>query len=256
MMPGPEVSASRRATRLVVANWKMNLTAAEAATLARTIAADPVSRSGIDILLAPAFVHLAAVGQALEGSSIGLAAQDLHTEDAGAFTGGVSGPMLADLGVRHVLVGHSERRRGCGESDAVIARKVAAARRAGLVPLLCVGEDLAQRNAGRTVEVVAAQLESSGLAEPETPAIVAYEPVWAIGTGRTASPEQVVEAQAALQARLPTGSRVLYGGSLTSETAPDLLEHPEVNGFLVGGASLVAASFLAILHRAAGRSLT
>lgn len=255
-MPGPEVRAAHRGTRLVVANWKMNLNAAGAAELARAIAADPVSRSEVEILLAPPFVHLAAVGQALQDSPIGLAAQDLHEEDGGAFTGGVSGSMLADLGVSHVLVGHSERRRGCGETDAVVARKVAAARRAGLVPLLCVGEDLAERDAGRTLEVVAAQAESSGIAASDELAVVAYEPIWAIGTGRTASPEQVVEVHAALRARLRPGSRVLYGGSLTPDSAPGLLAHAEVGGFLVGGASLSASSFLAILRACRGRGLT
>ena len=255
-MPGPEVRAAQSATRLVVANWKMNLTAGGAAELARAIAADPLSSAGVEVLLAPAFVHLAAVGEVLEDSPIGLAAQDLHPEDGGAFTGGVSGPMLADLGVSHVLVGHSERRRGCGETDADVARKVAAARRAGLVPLLCVGEDLAERNAGRTLEVVAAQVESSGIAARDELAVVAYEPIWAIGTGRTATAEQVVEVHAALHARLKSGSRVLYGGSLTPGTAPGLVAHAEVNGFLVGGASLAAASFLAILRACRERELT
>jgi len=255
-MPGPEMSAADRATRLVVANWKMNLTATSAVALARSIAADPVSGARVDILLAPAFVHLAAVGQALRDSPVGLAAQDLHPEDDGAFTGSVSGPMLADLGVGHVLVGHSERRRGCGETDALIARKVTAARRAGLVPLLCVGEDLEERLAGWTLDVVGAQVESSGIAASHEPAIVAYEPVWAIGTGRTASPDQVVDVHAALLARLRPGSRVLYGGSLTPQTAPDLLAHAEVAGFLVGGASLETSSFLAILRLAADAGQT
>ena len=244
---------------LIIANWKMNGTRPQAAALVdeivRALAAAPV---GPEVTLAPPFTLLSLVAGLAEGSGITLAAQNLHPATHGAFTGEVSGPMLAELGVRYVIVGHSERRRLCRETDEEIGRKAAAACSAGLIPVLCVGEEESERMSGRTFEVIERQL-TAGIAR--LPAVtgaslvIAYEPVWAIGTGRTASAEQAEEAHRALReslARLAGDGqaraiRIIYGGSATPDTVSRIFLPPDVDGALVGGASLNAVAFASII---------
>lgn len=246
--------------RLVVGNWKMNLGERDARSLV-TALVDALPLTRVDVAVAPAFPCLRAALDAAAGSPLAVAAQSAHGDDRGAFTGEVSVPMLAGMGIRYVIVGHSERRALFGESDAIVARKVAAVRRHGLLPILCVGETEGERDLGRTHEIVTSQLRAAiaGLPFP-TPSdlVVAYEPVWAIGTGRTPSPANVTDAHAAIRAELSrlvgeagAGIRILYGGSVTAANARALLTAPEVGGALVGGASLDAGSFTAIANAAA-----
>jgi triosephosphate isomerase len=209
----------------------------------------------------PPFVYLADAARALAGSPVALGAQDVCAEAQGAYTGEISAAMLADVGCTHVLVGHSERRALYGEDDALVARKYAAALSAGLTPVLCVGESLAERDAGQTHQVVARQLDAAlavsgvaGLAR----GIVAYEPVWAIGTGRTASPGQAQDVHAFIRGRvaahdasIAAGLNLLYGGSCKAGNAAELFAMPDVDGGLIGGASLKAEEFLAICSAAA-----
>lgn len=255
-----------RRPRLVAGNWKMNKTAAEGAALARELvgltggsAAPPAS----GVAVCPPFTALESVAAALRGSAIQLGAQDLHPEPRGAFTGGIAGSMLVALGCRFVIVGHSERRHGMGEDDATVAKKLRAALRDGLTPIVCVGETLAEREAQRTAEVLVRQTHAAceGLEAAQALAtVMAYEPVWAIGTGRVATPEQAREAHRIVRATLDrvvgagVGARlaVLYGGSVTPAIAPALFAEEEVDGALVGGASLEAASFWRIAVAAAG----
>ena len=243
---------------MIVANWKMNGLVARVPEFVDALTrAVPPPGERPDIAIAPPFTLLAPMGAKLKGTGILLAAQNLHPATHGAFTGEVSGPMLADLDVRYVIVGHSERRRLFSETDAVVARKVLAARESGLVPILCVGEEESERMQGRTLEVIERQLREglSGLSKVgEGDLVVAYEPVWAIGTGRTATPAQVQEAHGHLREGLgriagpgtAAAILILYGGSATAETVPALVDLPDVDGGLVGGASLDPAS-LALL---------
>src|SRR5439155_14376635 len=214
-----------------------------------------------EIALCPPFTALAAVGEALRGRPILLGGQNLHPEPRGAFTGEIAGPMLVALGCRFVIVGHSERRRLMGEDDALVARKLRAAQACGLTAIVCVGESLAEREADRTAEVLERQVRAAydGLdAAAARAALIAYEPVWAIGTGRVATPEQAREAHLVVRATLdqvvpgrPGGTcAVLYGGSVTPENAAALFREPELDGALVGGASLEAASFWRIVMAA------
>ncbi len=247
---------------LVVGNWKMNLSEAFAATLLDDLLPKLEPFAGVEVGVAPAFTSLRAVANRLAGSRVILGAQNLHWEDKGAFTGEVSPRMLVELGVRLVIVGHSERRMHFGENDERVHRKAAAARRHGLVPILCVGEQEKERDDGRTLAVVERQLRLglSGLdVTSGSEIVVAYEPVWAIGTGRSATEEQVQEVHrvireqlAAVFAPAPASRiRILYGGSVTATSAPGLMRLPEVDGALVGGASLDAAAFAAIVAAAA-----
>ncbi len=262
-MPG----AWPRRPRLVAGNWKMNKTAPEAAALARELLAlAGGARPACEIALCPPYPALTAVGAVLAGSALHLGAQNLHAATHGAFTGEVSGPMLAAVGCRFVIVGHSERRHGLGESDDLVAQKLRAALRDGLTPIVCVGETLAEREAGRTAEVLVRQGQAAYAGLDATQAagtVVAYEPVWAIGTGRVASVEQAREAHLILRETLDrvvapgAGGRmcILYGGSVTAASAPALFADEEVDGALVGGASLEAAPFWRIASAAAaGRS--
>jgi len=241
---------------LVVANWKMHKTVREALTYAEAFLPRAREIEGVDLALAPPFTALEPLSRALLGSPVAWAAQNVHAEPAGAFTGEVSAPMLAELGCAFAIVGHSERRRLFGESSGFVARKVAALVAAGIRPILCVGEQLEEREAGRAREVVERQLEES---LPELPSgredglVVAYEPVWAIGTGRTATPALAAEAhgwvRAALRSRYGGAAdriRIQYGGSVKPENASALLAEPEIDGALVGGASLDPESFAAI----------
>ena len=248
---------------LVVGNWKMNGETAANHTLVgalvESIAQQPIS--GVGIGICPPSVYLDAVGQQLQGSAIVLGAQNLSEHDSGAYTGEVSAPMLKDLGCSVVIVGHSERRSLFHESDAQVAAKTASALRAGLTPIVCVGETLAQRDSGKALDVVTSQLKAAVStldADEFERLVVAYEPVWAIGTGKTASPEQAQEVHAHIRAvleelagTLGQNVRLLYGGSVNAANAAELFAKPDIDGGLIGGASLKADDFLAICRAAA-----
>jgi triosephosphate isomerase len=253
--------ARKRRGPFVAGNWKMHLTLAEARELARRMAAAAPELGGSTIVLVPPFTSLAAVGEAVAGSAVGLGAQDLYWEDKGAFTGEVSGPMIKDAGAGYVLIGHSERRQLFGETDETVSRKARAALRSGLSPIVCVGEVLEEREAGRTMARIDRQL-AGGLAglsgEDMSRVIIAYEPVWAIGTGRTASPAQAEEVQAHIRRRLQEtyGNEtaacaiILYGGSVKPANSYPLFKEEDIDGFLVGGASLDADGFIGIVREA------
>ncbi len=238
---------------LVAGNWKMHGSRAENAALVRSLLDQLQPGSGTEILLCPPFVYLSDVGRMLTDSDVALGGQSVCDEPQGAFTGEVSAAMLKDVGCRYVLVGHSERRQLYGEVDALVARKFVAAQSQGLVPVLCVGETLEEREGGRTAEVVARQLDAvlavTGAAALAS-AVIAYEPVWAIGTGRTASPEQAQDVHAmirgkvaALDATIGGSVRILYGGSVKASNARELFAMPDIDGGLVGGVSLKADEF-------------
>jgi triosephosphate isomerase len=253
-----------RRPRLVAGNWKMHKTAPEGASLAGQLVGLLTIPRPCEIAVCPPFPALAPVASALRGSGVHLGAQNLHPEPKGAFTGEVSGPMLAAVGCRFVIVGHSERRHIMGEDDATVARKARAALRDGLTPIVCVGETLAEREAGTTTEVLVRQVHAvyEGLGEgPARDTVIAYEPVWAIGTGRVATVEQARDAHRVVRATLDrvvargAGQQiaVLYGGSVNDQNAPALLGDEELDGALVGGASLEAAGFWRICCAAATR---
>ena len=246
---------------LVAGNWKMHGSRAENAGLVRTLLDLLKPEARAEVLLCPPFVYLWEVGRQLKDSDVALGAQSVCAEAQGAFTGEVSGAMLGDVGCRYVLVGHSERRQLYGESDALVARKFMAAQSAGLLPVLCVGETLEEREAGRTGEVVSRQVDAvlavSGVAALER-AVIAYEPVWAIGTGRTASPAQAQEVHAMIRAQvaaldgtIAASVRILYGGSVKASNARELFAMADIDGGLVGGASLKAEEFAQICAAAA-----
>jgi triosephosphate isomerase len=231
---------------LVAGNWKMHGSRAENADLVRQLLDLVNPESVAEVLVCPPFVYLWETGRMLKDTDVALGAQTVCAEALGAFTGEVSGAMLRDVGCSYVLVGHSERRQLYGESDALVARKFVAAQAQGLVPVLCVGETLEEREGGRTNEVVARQLDA-------VRAVIAYEPVWAIGTGRTASPEQAQEVHAmirakvaALDATIAASVRILYGGSVKASNARELFAMADIDGGLVGGASLKAEEFAQI----------
>jgi len=241
---------------LVAGNWKMHGSRAENASLVETLLdlLRPESRAAV--LICPPFVYLWETGRMLKDTDVALGAQSVCAEPLGAFTGEISGSMLLDVGCRYVLVGHSERRQLYGESDALVARKFMATQSQGLTPVLCVGETLEERESGRTTQVVERQLEAvlsvSGVAALGN-AVIAYEPVWAIGTGRTASPEQAQEVHAlirakvaALDATIAGSVRILYGGSVKASNARELFAMADIDGGLVGGASLMAEEFAQI----------
>jgi len=246
--------------KLVAGNWKMQGRQASNAALLQSLTAQAADWAGIDMWVAPPAVYLMQVAGLLQGSDIGLAAQSVARENDGACTGEISAGMLVDCGCQAVLVGHSERRTHYGETDALVAEKFVKAQEAGLIPVLCVGETLEEREAGATGAVVQRQLEAvlalagvNALAR----AVVAYEPVWAIGTGRTATPEQAQEVHFLLRARVAqvdavvaAGLRVLYGGSVKAANAVALFAMPDIDGALVGGASLDANEFVAIARAA------
>ncbi len=244
------------AVPLVAGNWKMNTTVQEATALATTLRDTLGGVSGVEVVLCPPFVSLAEVARALEGSPLGVGAQNMHYEDKGAFTGEVSSTMLLGL-CRYVILGHSERRRDFGETDDLVNRKVRKAMDAGLRPILCVGENLEERQQGREEATVSASLTASleGVTSPVGLA-VAYEPVWAIGTGLAATAEQA-QAMAGLMRRLladqfgeqgAASVPVLYGGSVTPANTADFVSQPDVDGALVGGASLNADQFAEIVR--------
>ncbi len=242
--------------RFLAANWKMHKTVGEAVAFARDFL-PRVKAARAEIAIAPPFTALAALGEALAGSHVALAAQNVHDEAKGAFTGEIAPGMLADLGCAWAIVGHSERRALFGETDAFVARKAAALFAAGLRPIVCVGETLAEREAGRTFAVLETQLAGSLAAVPGERAaelVLAYEPVWAIGTGRTATPAMAQEAHAMIRgwlrgrfAAAADAIRIQYGGSVKPDNAAELLAQPDVDGALVGGAGLEPESFARIV---------
>ncbi|HTV90296.1 MAG TPA: triose-phosphate isomerase [Stellaceae bacterium] len=237
--------------RLVAGNWKMNGLLADGVALARAVAERSRGEHRCDLLVCPPATLLTAVGQVLAGSAVSLGGQDCRAEPKGAFTGDISAEMLKDAGCSHVILGHSERRHGHGESDADVCAKLAAAWRAGLVAILCVGETRAEREAGRAIATVAGQLAGSlpeGSVENASGGrlIVAYEPVWAIGTGLTPTLADIADMHAAIRDRVTDGTRILYGGSVNPGNAGEILALADVDGALVGGASLKADEFWAI----------
>jgi triosephosphate isomerase len=246
---------------LIAGNWKMFKTVPHALALVREIRAGLQEQLPIaDVLVAPPFTALHAVGESLRGSPVLLAAQNMHAEQEGAFTGEVSAPMIKDAGCSHVILGHSERRQLFGETDEGVGRKARVSHDHGLTPILCVGETLEERDAERTLEVVERQLERAlrQLTPDEAAAsVVAYEPVWAIGTGRAATPEQAQEVHAFIRKRVGSTHgdavarvvRLLYGGSVKPDNIAALMAQPDIDGALVGGACLKAESFLAIARQ-------
>ncbi|MBZ0169493.1 triosephosphate isomerase [Candidatus Methylomirabilis lanthanidiphila] len=246
---------------VIAGNWKMYKTPSEAIILAEGIVKALSSLDGPELVVCPPFTALAAVGQVVAGSRIGLGAQDLHWAREGAYTGEVSADMLQDIGCRYAIIGHSERRQYFGETDEGVNKKSRAALAGDLTPIVCVGETLTEREAGRADAVVEIQLKGalSGLAPEQVQRLIfAYEPVWAIGTGKTATPSQAEEMHAHIRktiamlvdAETACGVRILYGGSVKPENATELLERSEIDGALIGGASLQVDSFAAIAKAA------
>src|SRR5690606_8005302 len=247
---------SRMRQPLVAGNWKMHGSRAENASLVRSLLDLLRPDQRAEVLLCPPFVYLWETGRMLKDTDVALGAQSVCAEALGAFTGEISAAMVKDGGCHYALVGHSERRQVYGESDALVARKFVAAQSQALVPVLCVGETLEEREGGRTDEVVARQLEAvlsvSGVAAFGR-AVIAYEPVWAIGTGRNASPQQAQDVHAMIRARLAAldgtiaaSVRILYGGSVKASNARELFAMPDIDGGLVGGASFMAEEFARI----------
>jgi triosephosphate isomerase len=238
-------------TRLVAGNWKMHGNRAANAALLDAIVRGQAGAEGAECVVCVPFPYIAQVGERLRGTAVAWGAQNVSEHAQGAYTGEVSAAMLADFGCKYVIVGHSERRQLFGETDGQVAAKFAAARKGGLTPILCVGETLAEREAGRTEHVVGRQLDAVLNSSSFGNAVLAYEPVWAIGTGRNATPEQAQAVHAFLRRKVFSETCIVYGGSMKAANAAGLLAMPDIDGGLVGGASLAAEEFLAIL-RAAG----
>ena len=245
----------------VAGNWKMNLNRADAVALAAGLAARATQDGGVDLAVCPPSVYLDAVAAALNGSPIALGAQNMYHEAGGAFTGELSAAMLLDVGCKYVILGHSERRHVMGETSEDVNRKVHAALAAGLTPIVCVGELLDQREAGRTAEVIAEQFNGSlaGVsADDMARTVMAYEPVWAIGTGKVATPDEAEAVHLDLRkliedrynAEVAAAVRIQYGGSVKPDNAAELLAQPNIDGALVGGASLKVDDFLGIARGA------
>ncbi|HEY1849290.1 MAG TPA: triose-phosphate isomerase [Opitutaceae bacterium] len=248
--------------KLMAGNWKMNKVTADAAALARDLVTSVGNQPDVEVVICPPFTALESVAAAIDGSLIKLGAQNMHFEASGAFTGEVSAPMLRSLFATHVILGHSERRTLFGETDELVNKKVLSALKNQLRPILCVGESLAEREAGSTLKVVQAQTEKAleGVAKEQASSIiVAYEPVWAIGTGKVATAEQAQEVHAFIRGLLtkahgePVAQRVriLYGGSMKPSNAAELLGQNDIDGGLIGGASLEARSFTELVSAAA-----
>lgn len=239
----------------LAANWKMNKTLGETREFLRAFIPLVKEVGDADIVVAPPFLSLGAAAEEIRGSNVLLSAQDVFWEEKGAFTGEVSSQMLRDAGCRYVIVGHSERRQYFGEDDAVVNKKVGAAKKAGIGVIFCVGESLEEREAGRTFDVVRREVEKGLAGIGPDDLVVAYEPIWAIGTGKTATPDQAQEVHAFIREILSglyggtaAGIRILYGGSVTPENVDSLMAQKDINGALVGGASLKAESFSRIVH--------
>ncbi len=244
----------------VAGNWKMNGSRAESAALLDGVKAGVSNVSKAEVAVCPPFILIPLAAEKLAGSAVAWGGQNLNVNKSGAFTGEISGPMLKDYGCSYVIVGHSERRSLYGESDATVAEKYGAAQAHGLTPILCVGETLAEREGNQTEAVVARQLDAvlakHGVASLKN-AIIAYEPVWAIGTGKTATPQQAQDVHRFIRERIAKQDkgvadavRILYGGSMKGSNAGELIGQPDIDGGLIGGASLVADEFLAICRAA------
>lgn len=242
----------------IAGNWKMNLDRAAAVALAEGVARKAEEAGDVELAVCPPSVYIDAVGKAVAGSKVGLGAQNMYHQPGGAFTGEISASMLTDLGCRYVILGHSERRHVLNETDAEISKKVLAALDAGLVPIVCLGERLSEREAGRTSEVIRAQFDGSlsGLSPDQiTRLVIAYEPVWAIGTGKVATPGQAEEVHLGLRklmedrynTTIAQAVRIQYGGSVKPDNAGQLLSQPNIDGALVGGASLKVDQFMGIV---------
>jgi triosephosphate isomerase len=261
-MNRPTVDKSPAGSRrpLIAGNWKMNNTNAEAAAFLEAFLPDAGGRPDVEVAICPPFTALRTVAERTAGSAVIVGAQNMHEQESGAFTGEVSAPMLRELGVEAVVLGHSERRQLFGETDSALQRKVPAALEAGLLPILCVGETEEEREAGQTQRKLRHQVQSdlADVAEDRLVGItIAYEPIWAIGTGNTATPEQAQEAIAFVRALLGDRStsvagqvRILYGGSVNAGNAAELLGQRDIDGALVGGASLDPAEFASIIAAA------
>jgi triosephosphate isomerase (TIM) len=251
--------------KLIAGNWKMNKTSADAVSLARELVVSVGTQADVEVVICPPFTALEAVAGAVDGSLIKLGAQNMHFEPSGAFTGEVSAPMLRALFATHVILGHSERRTLFGETDELVNRKVLAALKNQLRPILCVGESLAEREAGSTLKVIQAQTERAleGVGKDMAASVVvAYEPVWAIGTGKVATAEQAQEVHGFIRGLLTKLQgeaaaqriRILYGGSMKPANAAELLTQKDIDGGLIGGASLEARSFVELIRAAAAAS--
>ena len=246
-------------TPIIAGNWKMHNTLAESAALIKGLTQNFENKQNAEIIVTPSYTSLAKVAELCKGTAIKVAAQDVHWEDKGAFTSAVSPVQAKDAGATHTIIGHSERRSVFGDTDEILNKKVAAALRHGLTVIFCVGETLAQREAGETLQVIEAQLKN-GLkdftAEQLKGLIIAYEPVWAIGTGKTATPEQAQEVHAAIRQYLATAygndfaqaTRILYGGSVKDSNVDEIMAKEDVDGALVGGQSLIAEKFRRIIN--------
>lgn len=245
-------------TPIIAGNWKMHNTLAESAALI-TALTKAGNKNHVEIIVAPSYTSLAKVTELANGSEIKVAAQDVHWEDKGAFTSAVSPVQAKDAGATHTLIGHSERRSVFGDTDEILNKKVAAALRHGLTVIFCVGETLEQREAGKTLSVIEEQLKNglNGFTEEQLKGlIIAYEPVWAIGTGKTATPDQAQEVHAAIRAYLGKAysaafagaTRILYGGSVKDTNVDEIMAKQDVDGALVGGQSLVAEKFARIIN--------
>ena len=248
--------------KFIAGNWKMNKTSADAVALVQEIVGEVGRTNDVDIVVCPPFTSLESVAKTLEGSSVKLGAQNMHHEASGAFTGEISAAMLRGIFVNYVILGHSERRTYFAESDSFVNQKVLAALKNQLKPILCVGETLAEREAGSTLKVVQTQLEGAleGVSkELAVNVVVAYEPVWAIGTGKVATTAQAQEVHAFIRSLLvklfgdtvAQKIRILYGGSMKPANAPELLAQKDIDGGLIGGASLEARSFVELIKAAA-----
>jgi triosephosphate isomerase len=247
--------------RIVAGNWKMNKTRAETVALIAGIKTEVANLAAVEVVVGVPFTDLDVAGQALKGSAVLLAAQNVHWADKGAFTGEISAAMLKELGVTYVIIGHSERRQYFGETDETVNKRTKAALAAGLKPIVCVGETLAEREAGQTTTVVERQVRAglAGLQGADwAKLVIAYEPVWAIGTGKTATTAQAQEVHAFIRQLLGTLAgaavaatiRIQYGGSMKPDNAKDLMSQPDIDGGLIGGASLEAKSFADIVRGA------
>ena len=237
-------------TRLVAGNWKMHGSRASTSALLDALLKGIKGLKGVECAVCVPFPFLGEVSERLRGTPLAWGAQNVSEHAQGAYTGEVSAAMLAEFGCRYVIVGHSERRHIFGESDAQVAAKFAAVRGAGITPILCVGETLEEREAGSTEQVVARQLDVVLQKSAFTGAVLAYEPVWAIGTGRNATPEQAQAVHAFLRRKLSPDTLILYGGSVKPQNAAEIFAMPDVDGGLIGGASLVAKDFLDIVKAA------
>ncbi|MBI4208230.1 MAG: triose-phosphate isomerase [Deltaproteobacteria bacterium] len=242
-------------TALIIAgNWKMNLTLGESNELVKQLLQGLPKLNGVQVIVAPPFTALQAAALELKGSSMELAAQDLHWEKPGAFTGAIAGEQLADIGCRYVLIGHSERRQYFGETNSIVGKKIQAAFRVGLKPIVCVGETVQERESQKTFSVIQTQIQQAFVSlrsKQIEELFIAYEPIWAIGTGKVASPEMAQEVHQFIRDQIKTSKTpILYGGSVNPENARGLFAQPDIDGALVGGASLKAQSFLSIIGSA------